>query len=65
MDRKAAGVAPGTLRFYRQKIKLFSDYCDAQAVTQIGQISPSFLRQFLLNLEGLVIILGEGMPHSG
>jgi site-specific recombinase XerD len=51
IDRKAAGVATGTLRFYRQKIKLFSDYCDAQAVKQIGQINPSFLRQFLLYLE--------------
>jgi integrase/recombinase XerD len=51
IDRKAAGVAPGTLRFYRQKIKLFSDYCDTQAVKQIGQINPSFLRQFLLYLE--------------
>ena len=39
------------MRFYRQKIKLFSDYCDAQAVKQIGQINPSFLRQYLLSLE--------------
>jgi integrase/recombinase XerD len=51
IDRKAAGIADGTLRFYRQKIKLFWDYCDAQAVKQIGQINPSFLRQFLLYLE--------------
>jgi site-specific recombinase XerD len=51
VDRKAAGVADGTLRFYRQKIKLFSDYCDAQAVKQIYQITPSFLRQFMLTLE--------------
>lgn len=51
IDRKASGVAAGTLRFYRQKIKLFSDYCDAQAVKQIGQINPSFLRQYLLYLE--------------
>ncbi|MBE3144844.1 MAG: tyrosine-type recombinase/integrase [Planctomycetes bacterium] len=51
IDRKAAGVAEGTLRFYRQKIKLFSDYCDALAVKQIGQINPPFLRQYLLYLE--------------
>ena len=51
IDRKAAGVADGTLRFYRQKIKLFSDYCDAMTVKQIGQITPSFLRQYLLYLE--------------
>jgi integrase/recombinase XerD len=52
IDRKAAGVAEGTIRFYRQKIKLFSDYCDALSVKQISQINPSFLRQYLLYLEG-------------
>jgi len=51
IDRKAAGLADGSLQFYRQKIKLFTDYCEAQAVKQIGQITPSFLRQFLLYLE--------------
>jgi site-specific recombinase XerD len=51
IDRKASGVADGTLRFYRQKIKLFTDYCDVQSVKQISQITPSFLRQFLLYLE--------------
>ncbi len=51
IDRKSAGLAEGTLRFYRQKIKLFSDYCDAMTVKQIGQITPSFLRQYLLHLE--------------
>jgi site-specific recombinase XerD len=51
IDRKAGGVADGTLRFYRQKIKLFTDYCEAHAVKQISQITPSFIRQFLLFLE--------------
>ena len=32
IDPKAAGVAEGTFWFYRQKIKLFSDYCDTQVV---------------------------------
>jgi integrase/recombinase XerD len=51
IDRKSSGVAEGTLSFYRDKIKLFSDYCEAQAVKQIGQINPSYLRQYLLYLE--------------
>jgi len=63
IDRKAAGVAVGTLRFYRQKIKLFSDYCDALAVKQIGQINPSFLRQYLLYLEGSGHNAGGRHPH--
>ena len=32
IDREASGVADGTLRFYRQKIKLFSNYCGALTV---------------------------------
>jgi site-specific recombinase XerD len=51
IDRKAAGLAEGTLRFYRQKIKLFANFCETQTVKQISQITSSFLRQFLLTLE--------------
>lgn len=51
IDRKAAGVAEGTLHFYQSKLKRFSDYCEAQAVRQIGQITPSLIRQYLLYLE--------------
>ncbi|MGD0612065.1 MAG: hypothetical protein ABSB41_11165 [Anaerolineales bacterium] len=52
IDRKAGGVAEGTLRFYHSKLKLFSDYGEAQAIQQIGQITPSFIHQYLLYLEG-------------
>jgi integrase/recombinase XerC len=51
IDRKSAGVVEGTLRFYQQKIKLFTAYCEAQTVKQLSQINPSLLRQFLLSLE--------------
>jgi integrase/recombinase XerD len=51
IDRKAAGVASGTLHFYRTKLKLFSGYCEAQSVKQISQITSTFLRQYLLYLE--------------
>ena len=51
IDRKASGVAEGKLRFYRQKVKLFTDYFDALTVKQISQITPSILRQYLLSLE--------------
>jgi hypothetical protein len=36
IDRKAEGVAEGTLRFYHQKIKLFADFCEVQAIKQIN-----------------------------
>ena len=49
--RKAKGLADGTLNFYRKKLKKFSAYCEAQAVTQIPQITPLFIREYLLWLE--------------
>ena len=51
IDRKARGLAEGTLRFYRIKLKLFSNFCETQVVTQIGQITPTFIRQYLLYME--------------
>ena len=51
IDRKAAGVTDGTMHFYRTKLKLFSDYCEAQTVKLVSQITPTFLRQYLLSLE--------------
>ena len=51
IDRKARGLASGTLRFYQQKIKLFCDFCEAQVISEIGQITPTLLRQYLLWLE--------------
>jgi site-specific recombinase XerD len=51
IDRKSAGLADGSLRFYRQKLKLLADFYDAQAVQQINQITPSFLWYYLLVLE--------------
>jgi integrase/recombinase XerD len=51
IDRKTRGLAEGTLRFYRNKLKLFTDFCETQVVTQIGQITPTLLCQYLLYLE--------------
>lgn len=50
-DRKAQGLARGTLRFYSQKLNLFLDYCKAHEVEYISQITAPFLREFLLFLE--------------
>jgi integrase/recombinase XerD len=50
-DRKAQGTANGSLRFYNHKLKLFLDYCRAHLVERIGQITPVFIRQYLLYLE--------------
>jgi len=36
--------------FYRLKLGNFTDYCESQAITQIHQIDPNTLRQFLMIL---------------
>jgi site-specific recombinase XerD len=51
IDRKARGSANGTQIFYAAKLRLFSDYCEGQAVTQISQITPTLIREYLLDLE--------------
>lgn len=48
--RKAEGRAAGSLRFYKQKLKLFLDYCQAYAIDRISQITPAFIRYYLLYL---------------
>ncbi len=50
-DQKARGSASGTLRFYSQKLKLFLDYCQVHTVDRIGQITASFIREYLLFLD--------------
>jgi site-specific recombinase XerD len=52
IDRKARGVAGGTLKFYGSKLKLFADFCESQVISQISQITPSHIRTYILHLEG-------------
>jgi len=51
IDRKARGCARGTMRFYQQKTNEFLKYCKSQVITQISQITPSVIRQYLIYLE--------------
>ncbi len=51
IDRKARGCAKGTLVFYQQKMKSFADYCESQVVSEVSQITPTMVRQYLLYLE--------------
>lgn len=50
-DRQAQNLSRGTIEFYRKKLRGFTTFCEAQAVTQISQITPSLIRDFLLSLE--------------
>mgnify|MGYP001088981061 CR=1 FL=1 len=51
VDRKAGNKAQGTLLFYRNKLKDFLSYCDTQAISRIGQLSPQSIREYMINLE--------------
>lgn len=51
IDRKARGCAKGTIEFYGFKLTLFTDYCETQLVKDISQITPHFIRQYMLYLE--------------
>jgi site-specific recombinase XerD len=48
--RKAEGVSRGTLHYYREKITVFLAFCEAQAITQIQDVTPDLLRRFMLKL---------------
>jgi integrase/recombinase XerD len=50
-SRKAMGVAPGTVRFYHQKLKPFLEYCHAFAVDNVSQVTSVFIRDWMLHLE--------------
>ncbi len=51
IDRKVQNFSPGTLYFYRAKLKLFAQYCDQQVITCIHELNPNIIRQYLLWLE--------------
>jgi site-specific recombinase XerD len=50
-DRKAQGVANGTLGFYSQKLRLFLNYCEANSIERVNQITAKFIREYFLSLE--------------
>ena len=51
VDRKAQNMSKGTLYFYQKKLQLFAAFCDSQALTKFSQMTPGFIRDYLLHLE--------------
>jgi site-specific recombinase XerD len=51
MDRKSQGVAAGTLYFYQKKLALFTAFCESKLITEIIQITPNDLREYMQMLE--------------
>ena len=50
-DRKASGLANGTVGYYREKLAYFVKFCRGRYINQITQISPTDIRDYLLLLE--------------
>lgn len=46
--KRAEGLSKGTLKYYREKIDIFLAWCEAQAVTQVQDVTADLLRRFML-----------------
>lgn len=49
-DRKARGYAPGTLRFYRDKLTLFERWNAGQRIEHLDAITPHTVRAYFVSL---------------
>jgi site-specific recombinase XerD len=49
--KKSENKARGTIKYYRDNLKTFTDFLDSQEVKLISQITPNVIRDFLLLLE--------------
>lgn len=47
-DRRTKNRSPKTIRFYRNYLRVFEKYAKSQAVTNIQDIDPDFLRSYIL-----------------
>jgi len=51
LDRKASGLSPNTIVFYRNKLKKFIEFCSLNQVHDIQELNAKNIREFLLWLE--------------
>lgn len=47
IDRNASGLAPRTIKFYREYLKRFLTYCDANEVKLVQDVSADIVRRYL------------------
>jgi len=50
-DRQAQNLSDGTIRFYRVKIKLLLSFLIPLGITQISELTPQLIRDYLIYLE--------------
>ena len=49
VDRQARGLAPGSLRFYTQKLAHLREYCRTHAIQEVEDLTAHLLRRLLLD----------------
>jgi integrase/recombinase XerD len=49
--KRVEGVSAYTLTFYKQQLGHFLKYCEAQVIDQLAQVTPNFIRSYLLWLD--------------
>jgi integrase/recombinase XerD len=50
IDRKAAGLSPHTIKFYRQFLLPFLAYCEDNVLRLIGDITADLIRRYFLSI---------------
>lgn len=48
IDRQAGELSKKSLKFNKQYLKFFVEHCTANSLNHIGQVTPDFLRRYLL-----------------
>ena len=48
VDCRAQNLAGGTLSSDQRKLRMFLNFCEAQAITQVEHLTPDVLRRHLL-----------------
>jgi len=51
LERRSRGLCKGSVKYYAEKLGLFTKFCDSQVITRISQLTPSNIRDYLLALE--------------
>jgi integrase/recombinase XerD len=49
--KRAERRSKRTIEFYVERFRLFTEFCDAQAITRVRQLTPGIVRQWLLWME--------------
>jgi integrase/recombinase XerD len=49
--KKSENKTKGTIKFYKDNLKVFTDFLDTQEIKLISQLTPNVIRDFLLILE--------------